>query len=331
MNDRRKASINNNVVTFLIIIIIVFLIVMGIGNFVHASDKKKNKKVRISALTDVKALAILTTEEYQAVTLSAGRILHHVEAARQSIADENKKEVARHVDQALKLVEIIEAAVPKHKVTTNIKSGNISYRDEEDAALRYVDIYDEQHIEDIVTPLMQARKERGDFHKPVIEEDGTEVNGPAVELSISQHTSMKLDIIMARRMLEMAKRNLKEERIEDADDNLLMIQDNGILFISFIVDLPLVEAADNLKLAQIQIIDGLEAEALATLKLASDKLKEYGKETGENRALEVNTLSQEIDEITTSVENEKSLKTVMAKTKKQIGLWWTKTVQWMRS
>ncbi len=306
-------------------------VVLGISGFAYASDKTENMKVRISAVSDIKALSNLSNEEYQAVSLSAGRILHHVESARIAIANGKKSDALRHVDQGLKLVQIIENAVPKHKVSTKIKSGNVSYSDEEDVALRYVDIYDEQHIEDIITPLVQARKENAFSHKS--ETTGNESGNTSEfgETVTGQYTSMKLDILIAKRMLEAAKKDLKDGKVDDADDDLLTLEDSAIAFIYNVVELSLAEAADNLKLAQFKLNNGLKTEALATLKLASDDLKEYEKEAGESRAKEARQLHQEIDKLIETVKNENGLKTIVGRTIKQIGVWWTKTVNWMRN
>ncbi len=315
----------------LIILTIIFAAGMRDSQTAYALDNKKDVKARITAASDIKVLAILTDEEFQAVALSSGRILKHVESARQAIADGKKDDAAAHVNQGLKLIRIIENSVPKHRVTTEIKSGNISYRHEEDVALRYVDIYDEQHIEDIITPLIQARKKNDDSKNFAIEERESELTTPSENIAISEHTSMKLDIIIAQRMLEAAKKDLKAGKVEDADDDLFTLQDDAITFVSYMVELPLVEAADNLKLAQLQINDGLAAEALNALKLASDDLKDYEKEAGENRAKEVRQLHQEIDKLTKSVKNENGLMKIMGRSKKEIGIWWSKAVKWMRS
>lgn len=308
---------------------IIFTIILGINPVVHASSKNKNIKARISAVTDVKALAILTDKEYQAVALSSGRILHHVEEARQAIADGKKADAISHVDQGLKLVRIIENAVPKRKVVTDIKSGDTQYHHEEDISQRYVDIFDEQHVEDIITPILQVRK-KSDAIKAEEKKDEPSAIVPLEDFSVYQHTSMKLDMVVARRMLEAAKKDLKEDMKEDADDDLFTLQDNGIAFSSYLVELPLAEAADNLKLAKIQLNEGLPEEALATLELASDDLKDYEAQTGESRALEVRRLHQEIDELTTSLKDEKKVKTGMGKIKERIGKWWDTTVKWMR-
>jgi hypothetical protein len=96
------------------------------------------------------------------------------------------------------------------------------------------------------------------------------------------------------------------------------------------VELPLVEATDNLKLAQLQAKAGEHTEALATLKLASDDLKRYERITGESRGKEVRALYQEIDNFTKSHEGEKDLKKAMENSENMISSWWERAVKWFK-
>jgi hypothetical protein len=131
-------------------------------------------------------------------------------------------------------------------------------------------------------------------------------------------------------MLESAKDALYDGKNENADDALLVLQTHGVTFSTFSVELPLVEAADNLKLAQLQARDGMHAEALTTLKLASDDLKKYEGLTGESRAKEVRKLHQEIDKLTKSLEAKKDLKRELEKAEGQISSWWETAVRWLK-
>lgn len=326
------------IVTIIVASTIILTAVMGFSQAARASDKMEEAKACITATTDANSLAKLTDEESQSVAFAAGRVLHHVDAARQALADNMKENTLRHIDQGLKLVQIIENAVPKHKVTTDIKSGDLSYHDEEDVSQRYVAIYDEQHVEDIITPVVQAKKEIGDSQNPEVMKAAdagknkkvSSENVPLVDFSMYQHTSMKLDVVLTRRMLEAAKVDLNDGKNDYADDDLLVVQTDGISVSTCSVELPLVEAADNLVLAQIQVKDGLHEEALVTLKLASDDFKKYEKLAGESRAKEVRKLHQEIDKLTKNLEGEKDLKTAIEKTEELIKSWWDTAVSWFR-
>ena len=144
------------------------------------------------------------------------------------------------------------------------------------------------------------------------------------------HTTMKLDVVLAKHLLQVAKITIKEGKTAAADAALLDLQTRGVTFSFTEVELPLVEATDDLKLAQLQVKAGEHAEALATLKLASDDLKYYERITGESRGKEVRALHQEIDKFTKSLEGEKDLKTAMENAAKTISSWWDRAVKWFK-
>ena len=288
---------------------------------------------RITSSNVVKPLASLTNEETQAVSLAAGRVLIHTEKARLAIAKKKKEEALKQIDLGLKLIKIIENTVPKRKVITDIRSGDIIYHQEEEVAPRYVLIYDEQHEEDIVTPVVQARK--GGALKAATKSDPKKTNekyaaiAPKEDFSAWRHTSMKLDVLLAKGMLERAKKDIKVGKTADASVALNSLQDNGIIFRSFSTELPLVEAADNLKLAQMEINEKKYSQALATLKLTSDDLKKYETLAGDSRSKEVKTLYLEIDNLTSSIKA-KNLKGEMEKAGKRVASWWSRTVKWFK-
>lgn len=66
-------------------------------------------------------------------------------------------------------------------------------------------------------------------------------------------------------------------------------------------ELPLTVAADELKLAQLELKQGKVAQAQETLKRASGDLKEYEDLTGDSRAKDVRKLKKEIDNMAKSL------------------------------
>lgn len=289
---------------------------------------------RITSSTDIKLVAPLTDKEAESVSLAAGRVIIHAEKARLAIIEKKNKEALKQVDLGLKLIRIIENTMPKRKVTTHIQSGDITYDNEENIAQRYIPIYDEQYLEDIVTPVMQAKT--GGHEKVARKNNSKKTNkklaliGPEGDYSQWRHTSMKIDVVLAKKMLERAKKNLNAGKTADASVALIVLQDQGIIFRSFSVELPLVEAADNLKLAQMELNEKNHVEALATLKLASDDLKKYETLTGNSRSKDVRALYQEIDKLTGSIKDEKDTKVQMEKSGQQIASWWNRTVKWFK-
>ncbi len=290
---------------------------------------KAQRPPKITASTVVKPVATLSDEEARAVSLAAGRIMHHAEQARLAIADKKKDEAIKQIGQGLKLVGIIENTVPKHQVTTTIKSGDVAYHDQELVAQRYVKVFDEQYVEDIVTPVVQAKK-KGVEVKAGQEKPSLAAIAPIEDFSMLHHTTMKLDVVLAKRMLEDAQRSLKDGKYDDAAASLATLQARGVTFQSVEVEMPLAEAADNLKLAQVQMQEGKPVDALATLKLASDDLKQYEQLTGDNRAKDVRALRRDIDKLTHAFDQEKDLAKAMKKEERTIASWWNRAVKWFK-
>lgn len=309
------------------------LIAVVTFSFTAQADEKANPK--ITANSNVKAVATLTDKEAQAVSFAAGRVLQHVENARLAILHKKTDKALRQVEQGLKLVNIIENTVPKLNVTTDIKSGNISYHNEDEVAQRYVNVFNESYVEDIITPLVQAKKEGKGKQlksKKEGEDKGKTSAEPALEdFSMWNYATVKLDVVLAKHLLEMAEKTIKDGKNADADAALLDLQTRGVIFSFTEVELPLVEATDNLKLAQLQAKSGEYAEALTTLKLASDDLKRYERITGESRSKEVRSLHQEIDKFTKSLEGEKDLKKAMENAEKEISSWTDRALKWLRN
>ncbi len=295
-------------------------IIVSIFTFALAAQTAQSMENKITANTEVKPITSLSDKESQALSLSAGRVLKHTEAARQKVADKNKDSALEEIAQGLKLISIIDNTVPKHKVITDIKSDDISYHDEEEIAQRYIAIFNESFLEDIVTPVLQT-KNSGKKDKSI---------APVEDISVLGHTSMKLDVIMAKRKLTLAQNDLKAGKYDDADLALASIQSSAVVFEFDETELPLVEAADNLLLSKTEANEGKYTEALATLKQASSDLKNYQELTGEDRAAEVKKLNKEIDEMTKSLDGKKDLKSGMETIGDKITSWWDRTIKWIK-
>ncbi len=255
--------------------------------------KQKDQAARICSSVEVQPVAGLSDDEAEEVSFAAGRTLKHIGQARDALREGKKEEAARHVDQGLKLIAIIESVLPHYKVKTAIKSGNLQYEDEEEVAPRYVTLFDELERRDILSPVKQAKQEAAGkgARKGEKSGEGNEAAGALVVSHVDvNYSAAKLDIPLARHMLAHAKRDLQGGKTDAADEALLAVQSRGVLLEYEEIDLPLEEAADNLKLAEIEMKEGRQAEAKAALHMAIDDLKRYEKLVGENRGAEVKAL-----------------------------------------
>ncbi len=282
-------------------------------------------KARITAESNIKPLVTLSAQESQAMSLAAGRILVHTNNARIALAIEDKKTALNEINQGLTLVKVIVNALPKYIVTTTITTGDVTYNAEDEVSKRFVAVFNEQYVEDVIAPVAQAKakKLKGRGHRagksPFIE-----------DYSVLQKSTMKLNIVMAADALTLAKNELDKGHFDNADMALAMLQAEGVVFEFDVVELPLTEAADDLKLAQLEVSEGKVSQAQATLSRASDNLKKYESIAGESRAKAVRELQKDIDKLTHSLAKGSHSESALKKAEKDIASYWERVVKWFK-
>lgn len=292
--------------------------------FKHYQAKTKTKP-RITAKTEIHPVAKLTDEESRAISIAAGRVLKHTAQAMEALGDEKKDEALKHIDKGLTLLSIIENAVPHHKVKTEIMSGDITYEDEDEVSQRLVPIFDELDDIEIINTVVQAKKRNKKSEKK-----GAVTDLPVVTFAGIDYTTVKLNTYLAGNMLERAKKNISNDKIRDSISDLRTIQVNGVIFEFDEVDLPLERAADNLKLAELELKHkDRREEARAALDAASDALGEYEKVTGDHRSNEVRSLNKEIDKLSKTISSKMSM-TDKEKAVSKISDWWDRVVKWFK-
>ncbi|PCI45525.1 MAG: hypothetical protein COB41_01470 [Proteobacteria bacterium] len=294
---------------------------LGFGMSAQASESSK-----ITSTTNVQELSTLNNQETQAISQAAARVLYHTERAKLAIADKKKDEALKQVAQGIKLIKIIHKAVPKYKITTNIKASGLKYKTSEEVAQRYVTVIDNSYVEDVVTPVVQAKKSKSFHHHKAI------VN-PEEDFSMVRRTTVTLDTFLAGRMLNIAKADIKANKLDDAGKALTVIQTNGVMLDAVSVELPLAEAADNLYLAQAEMSNHHYKNALLTLKKASENLKAYGKISGHTHAKEVGILTHDIDRLTSAIDahhDKKKLESMMKDASNDMTSWWHEVKSWFK-
>ncbi len=223
------------------------------------------------------------------------------------------------------LVKVVERALPKYKVTTKITTDDVTYTDEDEVSRRFVPVFNEQYIEGVIAPVVQAKSKHAKSH-------GKKSRGmpPVVDYSVWRKSAMKLDVVVAGDALSLAKDELKKEHFGNADIALALLQTEDVVFEFDEIELPLTEAADNLKLAQLEVSEGKTAQAQATLKRASDSLKKYEGIADKNRAKNVRELHQEIDKLAKSLAIGNQSKGDLKKIENKIDSYWERVVKWFK-
>ncbi len=294
--------------------------VFAFGISVQAGEKSK-----ITSTTNVKALSTLNDQEAQAVSQAAARVLYHTERAKIAIGDKKKGEALNQIDQGIKLIRIIEKTVPRYKITTTIKASGLSYKNTDKTAQRYVTVSNNSFIEDVITPVIQAKKGSLFHHH------SKAAVAPEEDFSMVDRTTVRLDTFLAKRMLAVAKTDVKANKMTDAGNALTAIQASGVIIDTASVELPLAQAADDLYLAQSEMSNHHYRNALATLKKASESLKLYGKMSHNTHSKRVSAITTEIDKLTSTIDshhNKKEIAALMDKSKSDMTAWWHEVKSW---
>ena len=291
------------------------------------STKSVTPAPRISSKVDVAPAGKLTAEESREVAFAAGRILKHVDQARFAIADKKKEEALQHVSKAIKLTQIIDNVLPHYKLKTEIKSGDYVYQEEEDVTSRYITLYEELDRFELVAPVMKAKKEAKQ------KQDAEGAVAPVVAQDTLEYTAIRLDYQLTKQMLNLAKEKLGSEDHKDhlqAGAALFAIQTEGVLFEYDAVDLPLAQAADNLKLAEDEMNLGRHDAAKVALRAAADELHRYESTVGANRGKDVKQLQDEINKMTAALDKGKPSSGDTKKHAAAISRMWQRVTNWFK-
>jgi len=268
-------------------------------------------EARITGAVDSKPAYTLTDQEQRYVSHAGARILKHVDRARAALENEKHAEARKQIQKARKLVTIIENALPTHKVTARLQSGDIVYTDEETVKPMVVTIYEEIEKVNILDAVEEAKREaaRQDAAASVVNVDLV-------------HTRAELDVGLADLSLSKAATALAEDRYEAADTALRAVQ-SGVTLEFAEVDVPLEEARENLFLARDLVERGKTDEAKFAMKVASDALQRYQAAAGDQRVEEVQEMREAIDKLAERLD-ETPAEDVTA----QLLEWWDQVTEW---
>jgi hypothetical protein len=223
--------------------------------------------------------------------------------------------------------------LPRFKMKTNISSGDLIYSDEDEFTPEFITIYEELERRDIASPVLRAKTETAQTAS--IQPGKNEALPGKGAIYFSQadidYTSMKLDVDLARRLLHEAKQAMCDADPKQADVALANLQAMAVLLEYDEIDLPLEQAADNLKLGEVEMNAGRYEAAKAALNAASDELEKYEKQTGETRSKEVKALHKEIRALTLDLDRGSPSEEDAQRHASRISEWWARTTKWFRN
>ena len=266
---------------------------------------------RITSNVDVTPMEKLTSEELESVSFSAGRLLVHVDRAREAIAKKDSSTAKQNIEDAKKLGEIIKFVLPKFQVKTTIKAGDMEYNNESKVQPSLVTLHEELDTIAILKPVRDA--------KQIEERKAAALEERPVAADIKMKESRaQLDVDLAMSGLEIASEALAENNFKKADIALAGIQ-TGVLFEYFVADLPLARAQANLILAKQALHDKRSAEAKVALNHATQALEEYIKDvSGKDKRKQIDSLIQEIKNLAIGEENTDNAEESLSKLWQQI-------------
>jgi hypothetical protein len=257
-------------------------------------------------------------DEWRAISLSANRVLKHVDKALDALADKKNDVASANIEKGLTLVKILNGVLPGSKVKTEIKGAGITYKDVDDIKPAFVPIYREYDLVDVVSPVKAAKQAAGKTTTP-----SASKTAPEYTYAGFDYTGIKLNVRLAKRDLLLAQDLIKQGDTKGATAALQDIQNAGVIFEFSTLDEPLVRAMDNLRLAEAELKNNRPEQAKIALRGAVDALKNYEKHSGASRVKEVQKLHQEIDKVAKNLAQHKS-----ESFSKKVSEWWSKCLSW---
>ena len=257
-----------------------------------------------------------TGEESRSLSLSASRILKHVDRALDAIAERNNDDVTANLEKGLTLVRLVDGIVQPTVVKTEIKGAGVTYQDEDSVKPAFLPIFREYDQVDVFANINAQKQKRGPLA-------GKTVSGPEVVYTEIDATTVKLNMPLAKRDLLQAQDALKKGDTKAATAALEDIQATAVVLEFSRKSEPLVRAMDNLRLAESELKHAQPEQAKAALVGAVDALKSYEKVSGGSRSKDVAELHKEVDAMA------KDLAANQPETfTQQISSWWNKCLSW---
>ncbi len=245
--------------------------------------------------TEVNSQSSLSREVRRKVGLAAGQLLMHVNKAREQLARDNVSAAQEQVDKALVLSRIIEQNNPVFSVSTKITSGDLEYDDESTVSVPLVPVYSELTQAVVLGPIVASR------HMEDVSD--TQRKGKDYEVR-ARTSSLVRDVTVlgstAYLHLPQTKANLQEvlEQLKHNNSQraqaLLMAVQQGVVLSYNEMDIPIIQARDNLAIARVLARQGQIEDTRRALNASAGALDKYERQAGEAQSNDVRTVKKEI-------------------------------------
>lgn len=263
---------------------------------VHASENEGDAVTTGSGesyLTTVEeeTKGTLSPEDARQVSVLGSRVLTHIHNAQRALDGGDSQAARDELKLAQRLSRIVRELLPVTIVTTEVtdSQGERVYRYEDRVQDDQLPIVEGLINVEVVRPIVEAKEERATLQ------------GFRLADANLVRTAVLLDLGYTERKIDAALTAIEEDRIEEAQDDLLAVSAAGVRFVENEEDHPLVDAQAALRLAERQVRDEKPEAARANLELARINLETYRTLIDEAETKKVSDLLDRISDLEKAV------------------------------
>jgi hypothetical protein len=221
----------------------------------------------------------ITPQEESAISSAGVKVLRHIAQARSDIRNKDSDGAKKELDQADKLLDIIEAALPTTIVKDRIwvAKKHLEYENTDDVLPDLVPIYTslDELVDVIPTDMAKKHLDRARVHLKAGDKEkaGASLDATAAAL---EYTEVDLPLSATRRQVSQANTYLNQEKTDDADKALKAAEDS-VVYLSVAYEQPLFSAKALLWQAVLDLDAGNDKLAKSDLKGAIGYLETASK------------------------------------------------------
>jgi hypothetical protein len=181
----------------------------------------------------------------EAVISSAGvKVLRHIAQARSDIRNKDVDGVKQELDQADKLLDIIQAGLPTTKVKDRIwvAKKHLEYENTEEVLPDLVPIYSslDELVDIMPTDVARKHLDQVKSHLKAGDKEKAEASLDATAAAL-QYTEVDLPVSSTRQLVAQARADLNREAMDEAD-NALKTAEDSVVYLSIALEQPLFTA-----------------------------------------------------------------------------------------
>ena len=265
---------------------------------------EKSPKNKISIQTTAGKYNKISEDDWQSLSEASQRLIGHVAKADILVGENKYKDATNQLKQAEVLSSIIDNALPKRKVVTDIREGKFVYHNEDTIMPNLIPIIDTVGISEAI----KIKPEKSPTKK---EKSKDEKFVERVSAAAVLHKALYFDRSSTRANLMLAKGAIKKDDAEAAHLALQNILDS-IVYEESIMALPSLKISENLALAKEALKSGDKGlqESHEALLAAEQGLNVISRGSQGDRASKAKKLADQISKVEKSLDSAKVQKSL---------------------